>query len=200
MSRTLSLIILFFGILYATAHNLDGNGTECDEINSRNGQNLILTQLTVEPEKDTRKTMTDARSQGEEVSQGRTFAIKRLQFMLLPVMYKMGVMTTLLTVLLIVSLKSLLIGVILLVLKVSSFLAKFHQPHAEPHHQMPWYMPPQPWMQPQPIHVHVSPSGDGGHHSHPTHDQVYSGWDRSPPTGPYGPSIPVDYGQYYFKG
>ncbi|XP_046747404.1 uncharacterized protein LOC124411910 [Diprion similis] len=198
MSRTLSLIILFFGVFYANAHDLDGNGTEYDEINLRNGQNFIPNQLTVEPEKDTRKTMTDARGQGGEVSQGRTFAIKRLQFMLLPVMYKMGVLTTLLTVLLIVSLKSLLIGVILLVLKVGSFLAKFHQPHAEPHHQMPWYMPPQPWVQPQPIHVHLSPSSDGSHHSH--QDQVYSGWDRSPPTGPYGSSIPVDYGQYYFKG
>lgn len=41
---------------------------------------------------------------------GRTFGMKRIQFMLMPMMYKMGVMTTLLVVLTVISLKGLMIG------------------------------------------------------------------------------------------
>lgn len=43
-------------------------------------------------------------------STGRTFGVKRIQFMLMPMMYKMGAMMTLLTVLTVISLKGLLIG------------------------------------------------------------------------------------------
>lgn len=43
-------------------------------------------------------------------STGRTFGVKRIQFMLMPIMYKMGAMMTLLTVLTVISLKGLLIG------------------------------------------------------------------------------------------
>ncbi|KAF3424724.1 hypothetical protein E2986_08541 [Frieseomelitta varia] len=42
--------------------------------------------------------------------QARTFGHKRIQFMLMPMMYKMGVMMTMLTVLTMISLKGLLIG------------------------------------------------------------------------------------------
>lgn len=40
----------------------------------------------------------------------RTFGMKRVQFMLMPLMYKMGVMMTILVVLTVISLKGLFIG------------------------------------------------------------------------------------------
>ncbi|KOX79148.1 hypothetical protein WN51_07150 [Melipona quadrifasciata] len=93
--------------------------------------------------------------------QARTFGHKRIQFMLMPMMYKMGVMMTMLTVLTIISLKGLLIGAILLMLKLSTIIAKFSsgwQHGAPPAHGA------------QPIHVHV-------HNSPPVaHNQAYSGW------------------------
>lgn len=42
--------------------------------------------------------------------ESRTFGMKRVQFMLMPLMYKMGVMMTMLTVLTAISVKGLFIG------------------------------------------------------------------------------------------
>ncbi|KAL2742741.1 protein apnoia [Vespula maculifrons] len=96
-------------------------------------------------------------------STGRTFGVKRIQFMLMPIMYKMGAMMTLLTVLTVISLKGLLIGIILLVLKLSSFLAKFYSVWNQQHVPHSW--------SPQPIHVHV-------HNDLPyAHRQAYHGWE-----------------------
>ncbi|XP_032683650.1 uncharacterized protein LOC116849998 [Odontomachus brunneus] len=123
---------------------------------------------------DTSKTKDDKSDRG--LVESRTFGIKRLQFMLMPLMYKMGVMMTMLMVLTAVSVKGLFIGIILLVLKLSAFLAKFHS--AWHHHAAP-----QEWSPPQPIHVHV-------HNSFPyTHTH---GW------APSGPGM--DEQHYYYKG
>ncbi|CAB3375616.1 Hypothetical predicted protein [Cloeon dipterum] len=56
----------------------------------------------------------------QETVQGRTFFKRRLQMALLPIMYKLGVMTTLLGVLVVMVAKGLAIGVILLILAVAS--------------------------------------------------------------------------------
>ncbi|KAG6794404.1 hypothetical protein HZU73_09968 [Apis mellifera caucasica] len=90
--------------------------------------------------------------------EGRTFGQKRIQFMLMPMMYKMGVMMTMLIVLTAISVKGLLVGAMLLMLKLSTLIAKF---------SFGWQHNAQA---PQPIHVHV-------HNSPPTsHNQAYSGW------------------------
>ncbi|KAK1129646.1 hypothetical protein K0M31_019360 [Melipona bicolor] len=104
--------------------------------------------------------------------QARTFGQKRIQFMLMPMMYKMGVMMTMLTVLTIISLKGLLIGAILLMLKLSTIIAKFSSG---------WQHGAQPA---QPIHVHV-------HNSPPVaHNQAYSGWMSA--------SGPEDTGEHHY--
>ncbi|XP_033180504.1 uncharacterized protein LOC100745593 [Bombus impatiens] len=105
----------------------------------------------------------------------RTFGQKRIQFMLMPMMYKMGVMMTMLTVLTLISLKGLLIGAILLMLKLSTIIAKFTS--GGQHNAQPV----------QPIHVHV-------HNSLPTaHNQAYNGWMSA--------SGPENAGEhYYYRG
>lgn len=66
----------------------------------------------------------------------RTFGVRRRRmqlFVMLPVMYKLGVITTLLTGLVVLTLKGVTIGVILLVIALTGFVAKlskFHNPHA----------------------------------------------------------------------
>ncbi|XP_043488729.1 uncharacterized protein LOC122515432 [Polistes fuscatus] len=117
-------------------------------------------------------------TEGKWIETGRTFGIKRLQFMLMPMMYKMGVMMTLLTVLTVISLKGLLIGIILLVLKLSSFFAKFYAGWNQQHVPHSW--------SPQPIHVHV-------HNDLPyAHGQAYHAWQTA--------SGPENEEHYYYKG
>lgn len=112
--------------------------------------------------------------------QGRTFAQKRLQFMMLPMMFKMGVITTILIFLTVISLKGLTIGVILLVLKLSALFGKFYT-IVQPQHQTPWLSSAQP------VHLHVHGDGGGvGHYNHP-----YSAWESN---------YPPDTEPYYYKG
>ncbi|EZA50726.1 hypothetical protein DMN91_001405 [Ooceraea biroi] len=108
-----------------------------------------------------------------DLKESRTFGQKRIQFMLMPMMYKMGVMMTMLMVLTAISVKGLVIGIILLVLKLSTFLGTLHSG---------WHAP-QPWSSSQPIHVHV-------HNSYP-HAQAYHSWESS------GPGYDD---HYYYKG
>ena len=71
-------------------------------------------------------------------------------------------------------------GLILLVLKLSSFLAKFHTGWYQQGHGQTW---------PQPVHVHVH--GNDPHHGH---SQAYSGWSSA--NGP----ISDEEQHYYYKG
>ncbi|XP_076679998.1 uncharacterized protein LOC143375109 [Andrena cerasifolii] len=122
------------------------------------------------------------RSKSQETTAGeaRTFGMKRLQFMLMPMMYKMGVMMTMLTVLTVISLKGLLIGATLLVLKLGTIIAKFSSGWQQ-HHAQAW--------SPQPVHVHV-------HNSLPVaHNQPYAGWMH-----PHSASGPEDEEHYYYRG
>lgn len=113
----------------------------------------------------------DAAVELHENNQGsRTFgARRRIMMALLPMMYKMGVMTTMLGGLIILALKGLTIGVILLLLGFGNFFHKFKSQGP------PWY--PQ---HPTDIHVHVHTDG---------HKQAYSGWH-------YGP-VPADHSEVY---
>ncbi|XP_026816593.1 uncharacterized protein LOC113556067 [Rhopalosiphum maidis] len=106
----------------------------------------------------------------------RTFGVvgrRRMQmFFMLPVMYKLGVITTLLTGLVVLTLKGVTIGVILLIIALSSIVAKlskFHNPYASApmpaisgwsgYHHDPYdrSSPQQPLspLQDKNIHVHV---------------------------------------------
>jgi hypothetical protein len=76
--------------------------------------------------------------------------------LLLPLVYKMGVMTTLLGGLVVLTLKGLTIGVILLILAVGNLFSKYKH-HGHPHGG------------PMDIHVHI--------HNDP-HGQAYSGWHQ----------------------
>ncbi|XP_070166891.1 uncharacterized protein [Polyergus mexicanus] len=98
----------------------------------------------------------------ERFEGARTFGkIRRLQFMLMPMIYKMGVMMTMLTVLTVISAKGLFVGIILLILKLSTFLAKFYSG---------WHASSQP------IHLHI-------HNNSPyVHPQMYHNW--VPSSGP----------------
>ncbi|PSN46807.1 hypothetical protein C0J52_11180 [Blattella germanica] len=82
---------------------------------------------------------------------------RKLMFLLMPLMYKMGVMTTMLTGLIVLTLKLLTIGVILLILAVGNSFGKYKHYGGSYHHG------------PSDIHVHV--------HSDP-HVQAYSGWQH----------------------
>ncbi|XP_046962501.1 protein apnoia [Vanessa cardui] len=65
--------------------------------------------------------------QSEDVNVGRTFghnALKRLSFIFLPVMFTLGVISTLLMALAIISVKNLAIGVILLIVSVSQAVSR----------------------------------------------------------------------------
>ncbi|CAK9798764.1 Protein apnoia [Anthophora plagiata] len=129
--------------------------------------------------KELRRFLDDLFHNGNHVQErtrreARTFGHKRIQFMLMPMMYKMGVMMTMLTVLTVISLKGLLIGGILLLLKLSTIIAKFSS--GWQHHTQAA----------QPIHVHV-------HNSLPTaHSQAYAGWMHH--SGPDGDE------PYYYRG
>nr|CAD7441740.1 unnamed protein product [Timema bartmani] len=92
---------------------------------------------------------------------GRTFgARKRLMMVLLPMMYKMGAMTTLLVTLVVLVLKSITIGIILLVLAFGNLFGKLGWQHHQQQQHGGW-TPPQP-----PVHVHVHV------------DNAHKGWEE----------------------
>ncbi|XP_069690603.1 uncharacterized protein [Periplaneta americana] len=84
---------------------------------------------------------------------------KRLLWLMLPLMYKMGVMTTMLAGLIVITLKSLTVGLILLLLAVGNLASKrkHYGGHYAPHG-------------PTDIHVHV--------HNEPHSQEAYSGWHQ----------------------
>ncbi|XP_063538143.1 protein apnoia [Cydia strobilella] len=79
----------------------------------------------VQCEKDA-SNLTEILSSAEE-SVGRTFghnALKRLSFIFLPVMFTLGVISTLLMALAVISVKNLAIGVMLLIVSVSQAVSR----------------------------------------------------------------------------
>ncbi|XP_046399214.1 uncharacterized protein LOC124165765 isoform X2 [Ischnura elegans] len=131
----------------------------------------------------------------EDVNSGvaapRTFFRRKLQFALLSVMYKMGVMTTLLGALVLISLKTLAVGMVLLFLTgfntIKAIGAKLHGLgfHGH-HHSFPAYHAPEiiessaPATPHKEVHVHIHNSG--GQHGYVTGGTSYS---SGPGNGPY---------------
>jgi hypothetical protein len=118
----------------------------------------------------------------EPITQSRTFGrIKRLQQALLPVMFKMGVMSTLVLLLVLMTKKILVISVILLMINFTAIAVKLalafkskwssHEHHHEGHHKD--------------IHIHLHNGAQGGY------QHAYSGWSAPPEisqglsSGPY---------------
>ncbi|XP_026732294.1 uncharacterized protein LOC113497109 [Trichoplusia ni] len=99
----------------------------------------------------------------EDVSVGRTFghnALKRLSFIFLPVMFTLGVISTLLMALAVISVKNLAIGVMLLIVAVSQAVSRLFFAAASPSplvhlHPRAEFLPapalPAPWAAPGPL-------------------------------------------------
>ncbi|XP_044008366.1 protein apnoia-like [Aphidius gifuensis] len=141
---------------------------------------LCLCLLSIEANNfaETEKSLNQDNVQSS-ISEGRTFGHKRTQFMLIPLIFKMGVMMTLMVFLTVISMKGLAVGVMLLVLKLSAIFGKFYSLiNTQSHHQSP--------IPPQALHLFVHNNGD--HHN----NLPYNGWEN--------PSVPANDDSYYYKG
>ncbi|CAH1646716.1 unnamed protein product [Spodoptera littoralis] len=99
----------------------------------------------------------------QDLSVGRTFghnALKRLSFIFLPVMFTLGVISTLLMALAVISVKNLAIGVMLLIVAVSQAVSRLFLTAASPSplvhlHPRAELLPapavPAPWPAPGPL-------------------------------------------------
>lgn len=121
------------------------------------------------------------------ISAGRTFGgIRRLKLVIPAIMYKLGVVTTMLGFLTLLAIKGVLIGLIVLVLQLSAGLSKLHlekKDHGWDYESNSW----QNAKPPQNIHVHVHGAGHSGHipsyyssggHHHESSGGSGSFWDR----------------------
>lgn len=102
-------------------------------------------------------------------SNSRTFGLgvkRRLQMALLPIMYKLGVITTLLVALTVMTLKGLTVGIILLTLTFGGIFAKFKTHYAHPH----WESESHHHSLQKEVHIHVHPFAGKPH--------IYSTWHR----------------------
>jgi len=96
---------------------------------------------------------------------GRTFGVgkRRIMMALLPIMYKLGVITTMLVVLTVITLKGLTIGVVLLMLSFGGVVSKLKSHHGD--------------YAKKDIHIHVHPYPGGKPHHY--HDHVDHPWQRN---------------------
>ncbi|XP_035786045.1 uncharacterized protein LOC118463535 [Anopheles albimanus] len=86
---------------------------------------LLICTITLTVTVDAASLTTEERSSGTGVAESRTFGrIRRLQGLIIPVMFFLGVMKTLLAFLVAVSLKTLFVGVSILMINVGLALAK----------------------------------------------------------------------------
>ncbi|XP_066596304.1 uncharacterized protein [Prorops nasuta] len=163
-------ILLLLLLLARSAISLDGNQANLREHSSSSTNFTVSSDL--DKDVDTLRNFLDdilgPEDKKTEVAEGRTFgAHKRVQFLLMPMIYKMGVMMTMLTVLTVISLKGLFVGVTLLVLKLAAFIAKFSGGWHSGGFGGQGY--------PQPVHVHL--------HGGPPqiHGPVYGAWEAGGP-------------------
>uniref|UniRef100_A0A182KBK9 Uncharacterized protein n=1 Tax=Anopheles christyi TaxID=43041 RepID=A0A182KBK9_9DIPT len=86
---------------------------------------LLLLIITLTITAEAASLSTEQRHSGTEIAESRTFGrIRRLQAMIVPVMFFLGVMKTLLAFLVAISLKSLFVGVSILMINVGLVMAK----------------------------------------------------------------------------
>jgi hypothetical protein len=126
-------------------------------------------------------------AKAEPITQSRTFGrIKRLQQALLPVMFKMGVMSTLVLLLVLMTKKILVISLILLMTNFTfiavklalAFKSKWGGGHELAHHHEGHH---------KDIHIHLHNAGHGGY------QPAYSGWSATPEIGQGISSGPYNY-------
>ncbi|GLV36292.1 hypothetical protein CBL_08785 [Carabus blaptoides fortunei] len=127
--------------------------------------------LVDEPDDSSNRTLTTA---GNDEVGMRTFgAIRRLKMAIPAIMFKMGVMTTVLGFLTLFTLKGLMIGAVLLILQLSTALAKFYaSKHDHGDDKVPQNIH---------VHVHSGSTGPGHHYTYDTHADhgPYSGWSKT---------------------
>lgn len=90
------------------------------------------------------------------------------------IMYKLGVVTTMLGFLTLLTIKGVIIGLIILVIQLSAGLSKLHSSHKE----HGWE--PEPWKNKIPQNVHVHVHGGGHHQGHYSYSPGHGSsiWDR----------------------
>uniref|UniRef100_A0A182NHQ0 Uncharacterized protein n=1 Tax=Anopheles dirus TaxID=7168 RepID=A0A182NHQ0_9DIPT len=156
---------------------------------------VLLVTLTVTITAEAASLSAEERSAGTEIAESRTFGrIRRLQAMIVPVMFFLGVMKTLLAFLVAISLKTLFVGLSILMINVGLAMAKviafFKSKHTYEHHGSYSVGGGGGWSDKN-IHVHIH--NDGGYSQH---GSVPLDFDHSPPTGLQhtGPSVFPSYG------
>ncbi|KAH0946751.1 hypothetical protein HN011_006478 [Eciton burchellii] len=179
LACALLAVALVKNVLATSAANIEFSKGRVNQIQNLSNVTKLTSnvseQLLSNPDNEDSRAISKNKRGGEQVielEESRTFGHKRIQFVLMPMMYKMGVMMTMLMILTALSVKGLVIGIILLVLKLSTFLTKF---------QSGWHAA-QPWSPSQPIHVHF-------HNSYPHAHAYHHGWESSGPAE-----------DYYYKG
>ncbi|KAJ6643851.1 hypothetical protein Bhyg_08816 [Pseudolycoriella hygida] len=199
-----TMLILFFTFIIMSSINITSAGetTKSTEV-------IESTMLT--------KVIHSIRNlfSGPENEGSRTFArIKKLQAALLPIMFKLGVLATVIKLILLLSLKAVLIGKLLLFINVGFIIAKLATWKAQQHdhgwQQPPWSGPwqtPSWYPPPQPIHVHIHNPENKENPHYSDHDQQ-SYLPYNPPSnsqlGPYdrldiGPVSKSNAGSYSDK-
>ncbi|XP_058122897.1 uncharacterized protein LOC131293877 [Anopheles ziemanni] len=137
---------------------------------------LFLITIILTTTVDSASLTTDEHTLGTGIAESRTFGrIRRLQAMIVPVMFFLGVMKTLLAFLVAISLKSLFVGVSILMINIGLAMAKviafFKTKHSYEHHGHGGGG----WSDKN-IHVHIHNDGYVQHGSYPVEFE-------HPPTG-----------------
>ncbi|XP_053663698.1 uncharacterized protein LOC128712855 [Anopheles marshallii] len=135
---------------------------------------------------------TEERHSGTEIAESRTFGrIRRLQAMIVPVMFFLGVMKTLLAFLVAISLKTLFVGVSILMINIGLAMAKviafFKTKHTHEHYG--GYSSGGGWSDKN-IHVHIHNDGYAQHGTVPLE------FEHAPPSALHhtAPSVFPSYG------
>uniref|UniRef100_A0A182PHH8 Uncharacterized protein n=1 Tax=Anopheles epiroticus TaxID=199890 RepID=A0A182PHH8_9DIPT len=97
----------------------------CQTLASRSAMTFLLLIITLTITAEAASLSTEEHHSGTEMAESRTFGrIRRLQAMIVPVMFFLGVMKTLLAFLVAISLKTLFVGVSILMINIGLAMAK----------------------------------------------------------------------------
>ncbi|XP_049295248.1 uncharacterized protein LOC125770078 [Anopheles funestus] len=153
---------------------------------------ILLLMITLTITAEAASLSTEERHSGTEIAESRTFGrIRRLQAMIVPVMFFLGVMKTLLAFLVAISLKTLFVGVSILMINIGLAMAKviafFKTKHTHEHYG--GYSVGGGWSDKN-IHVHIHNDGYGQHGSVPLE------FEHAPPSALHhtAPSVFPSYG------
>uniref|UniRef100_A0A182MPD5 Uncharacterized protein n=1 Tax=Anopheles culicifacies TaxID=139723 RepID=A0A182MPD5_9DIPT len=155
-------------------------------------KSLLLLTITLTITAQAASISTEEHPSGTEIAESRTFGrIRRLQSMIIPVMFFLGVMKTLLAFLVAISLKTLFVGVSILMINIGLAMAKviafFKSKHTHEHYG--GYSSGGGWSDKN-IHVHIHNDGYTQHGSIPVE------FEHAPPSALHhtAPSVFPSYG------